>query len=375
MAATSRQVEPARVAEPGEGISLEELQLASRNHAMPAEALRDELTPAGLHYVLCHYDIPAVDPATWRLRLDGAVERALELDLQALQSMPSRTVRVTMECAGNGRAALAPRPVSQPWLSGAVGTAEWTGVPLADLLRDAAPTSGAVEVAFTGADHGFERGVEQDYERALPLGDALADDVLVAYAMNGAPLPVQHGFPVRLVVPGWYGMAHVKWLVQVRVLDRPYDGYQNTVAYRLRQEPEDPGDPVSRIEPRALLLPPGDPDFLTRERILRPGRVTLSGRAWSGWGPVVAVSVSTDDGDTWREAEVESAAETAAGQQDHRWAWRRFTLAWDATPGTHVLRARATDSTGREQPIVPQWNLGGFANNADQPVVVLVLDS
>ncbi|SES17104.1 Mo-co oxidoreductase dimerisation domain-containing protein [Pedococcus cremeus] len=379
MAATSRQVEPARVAEPGEGISLEELALASRNHAMPAEALRDELTPAGLHYVLCHYDIPAIDPATWRLRLDGCVERALELDLQALQSMPSRTVRVTMECAGNGRAALAPRPVSQPWLSGAVGTAEWTGVPLADLLRDAAPTSGAVEVAFTGADHGFERGVEQDYERALPLGDALADDVLVAYAMNGAPLPVQHGFPARLVVPGWYGMAHVKWLVQVRVLDRPYDGYQNTVAYRLRQEPEDPGDPVSRIEPRALLLPPGDPDFLTRERILRPGRVTLSGRAWSGWGPVVAVSVSTDDGDTWREAEVESAVEaeveTAAGQQDHRWAWRRFTLAWDATPGTHVLRARATDSTGREQPIVPQWNLGGFANNADQPVVVLVLDS
>ena len=378
MAVTSRQVEPARVAEPGEGISLEELQLAGRNHAMPAEALRDELTPAGLHYVLCHYDIPAVDPDAWRLRLEGCVERPLELDLPALRSMPSRTVRVTMECAGNGRAALAPRPVSQPWLSGAVGTAEWTGVPLADVLREAMPTSGAVEVAFTGADHGFERGVEQDYERALPLGDAVGGDVLVAYEMNGAPLPVQHGFPARLVVPGWYGMAHVKWLVQVRVLDQPYDGYQNAVAYRLRQEPEDPGDPVSRMEPRALLLPPGDPDFLTRERILRPGPVTLSGRAWSGWGPVEAVAVSTDDGDTWVDAqvevEVESAAEPEAGQDDHRWAWRRFTLAWDATPGTHVLRARATDSTGREQPIAPRWNLGGFANNADQPVVVHVLE-
>jgi DMSO/TMAO reductase YedYZ molybdopterin-dependent catalytic subunit len=380
MAVTSRQVEPARVAGPGEGISLEELQLAGRNHAMPAEALRDELTPPGLHYVLCHYDIPAVDPASWRLRVDGCVERPIELDLEALRSMPSRTVQVTMECAGNGRAELAPRPISQPWLSGAVGTAEWTGVPLTDLLREAMPASGALEVAFTGADHGFERGVEQDYERALPLGDALGGDVLVAYEMNGAPLPVQHGFPARLVVPGWYGMAHVKWLVRVRVLDQPYDGYQNAVAYRLRQEPEEPGDPVTRIEPRALLLPPGHPDFLTRERILRPGPVTLSGRAWSGWGPVVAVAVSTDDGDTWAEAALEAEVGTGAEKdgearpQERGWAWRHFTMPWDATPGTHVLRVRATDSTGREQPIVPRWNLGGFANNADQPVVVHVLD-
>ncbi len=367
MAVTPSQLEPARVAEPGEGISLEELLLAGRNHAMPAEALRDDLTPPGLHYVLTHYDMPAVDPATWRLRLEGRVERPLELDLDALRSMPSHTVRVTLECAGNGRAALAPRPVSQPWLAGAVGTAEWTGVPLKDLLRDAAPTREAVDVAFTGADHGFERGLEQDYERGLPLADALADDVLVAYEMNGAPLPVQHGFPVRLVVPGWYGMAHVKWLVSIQVLDHPYDGYQNVVGYRVRQEPEEAGDPVTRIEPRALLLPPGDPDFFTRERILRPGHVTLTGRAWSGWGPVESVAVSADDGDTWTEAEVEAG--------EHRWAWRRFTLGWDATPGRHVLRARATDDTGREQPLVPRWNLGGFTNNADQPVVVHVLDA
>ena len=367
MAVTPSRLEPGRVAGPGEGISLEELLLASRNHAMPQEALRDDLTPPGLHYVLTHYDIPAVDPATWRLRLDGCVDRPLELDLESLRSMPAHTVRVTLECAGNGRAALAPRPVSQPWLAGAVGTAEWTGVPLADLLRDASPAGQAVDVAFTGADHGFERGIEQDYERALSLADALADDVLVAYEMNGAPLPPQHGFPVRLVVPGWYGMAHVKWLVHIRVLDQTYDGYQNAVGYRLRQEPDEPGDPVTRIEPRALLVPPGDPDFLTRERILRPGPLTLVGRAWSGWGSVVAVSVSTDDGDTWTEAEVEPG--------DHRWAWRRFSLPWTATPGTHVLRARARDDTGREQPLAPRWNLGGFTNNADQPVVVHVLDA
>ena len=141
--------------------------------------------------------------------------------------MPSRTVRVTLECAGNGRAALSPRPVSQPWLTGAVGTAEWTGVPLADLLRDAQPTAAAVDVVFTGADHGFDHGVEQDYERGLPLAEALADDVLLAYEMNGAPLPLQHGRPLRLVVPGWYGMAHVKWLRRITVIDHAYDGYQN----------------------------------------------------------------------------------------------------------------------------------------------------
>ena len=231
---------PARIAEPGEGVGLDELLLASRNHAMPAEAMREDLTPPGLHYVLTHYDIPHVDAASWRLRVEGCVDHPLDLDLEALQARPSRTVRVTLECAGNGRAGLTPRPVSQPWLTGAVGTAEWTGVPLADLLRDASPTPQAVDVVFTGADHGFERGIEQDYERGLSLADAGADDVVLAYQMNGAPLPVQHGFPVRLVVPGWYGMAHVKWLRRIRLLDRAFDGYQNAVGYRLRQEPDEP---------------------------------------------------------------------------------------------------------------------------------------
>lgn len=364
MAVTPSRVQAGQLAGPDEGISIEELRLASRNHAMPAEVLRDDVTPLGLHYVLSHYDLPAVDPATWRLRLGGTVERPFELDLESLRSRPARTVRVTLECAGNGRAALTPRPLSQPWLNGAVGTADWTGVPLADLLQEAGPTADAVSVAFTGADHGFEGGLEQDYERGLSLAEALADDVLVAYEMNGSPLPVQHGFPVRLVVPGWYGMTHVKWLVRIRVLDHPYDGYQNVVGYRLRQEADEPGEAVTRIEPRALLQPPGHPDFFTRERILRPGPVTLTGRAWSGWAPVVAVAVSTDDGRRWTEAEVEPS--------DHRWAWRRFSSPWRATPGTHVLRVRATDGTGRRQPLEPRWNRGGFTNNADQPVVVHV---
>lgn len=355
---------PARLAEPDEGISLEELGLAARNHAMPLEALRYDVTPPGLHYVLVHYDIPMVDADTWSLSIRGHLEHPVTLDLETLQAMPRHTVRVTLECAGNGRAHLAPRPVSQPWLTGAVGTADWTGVRLADLLGDAAPTAAAVDVAFTGADHGTERGVEDDYRRGLALHDAMADDVLLAYEMNGQPLPPQHGYPVRLVVPGWYGMAHVKWLRDIEVLDAPFDGFQNTVSYRVRTEPEEEGTPVTRIEPRALLAPPGFPDFMTRTRVARPGEHLLEGRAWSGWGGITRVEVSVDGGATWWDAEVEPAGSA--------YAWQRFTTTWHADEGEHVLMARATDDTGRSQQLEPAWNRGGFSNNAPEAVRVLV---
>jgi DMSO/TMAO reductase YedYZ molybdopterin-dependent catalytic subunit len=305
-----------------------------------------------------------VTAADWSLTVGGAVATPLRLGLEDLEAMPMHTVRVTLECAGNGRAQLTPRPVSQPWLTGAVGTAEWTGVPLAQLLRDAEVAAEAVDVVFTGADHGLERGVEQDYQRALPLREALAADVLVAVAMNGAPLPPQHGFPARLVVPGWYGMAHVKWLRDVSVLDRTFEGFQHT-AYRLRQEAAEEGEPLTRIAPRALLQPPGFPDFMSRHRVVEAGRVVLTGRAWSGWGPVTRVEVSTDGGTTWADALLHATA--------GRWAWRAFELTWQAEPGEHLLRVRAHDASGRVQPGAPPWNRGGFANNADEGVPVTVL--
>jgi DMSO/TMAO reductase YedYZ molybdopterin-dependent catalytic subunit len=353
----------ARVADPGEGISHDELRLAARNHALPAEALQWDVTPVGLHYVLVHYDIPAVDPATWRLHVDGGAGSTVELTLADLDAMPRTTRRVTLECAGNGRALLDPRPVSQPWLTGAVGTAEWTGVRLVDLLDRVDLRPDAVDVLFRGADHGTERGEEQDYERALPLDEARRDEVVVATQMNGAPLPVQHGFPARLVVPGWYGMAHVKWLTHVEVLDHTFEGYQHR-AYRLRQHADDPGVPVTRMLPRALLRPPGFPDFMTRERVLPAGNVRLTGRAWSGCGEVTRVEVSTDGGATWCDADLEPSA--------GRHAWRAFGLDWDALPGDHLLRARATDDTGEVQPVDPAWTRGGFANNGDDAVPVHV---
>jgi DMSO/TMAO reductase YedYZ molybdopterin-dependent catalytic subunit len=362
---------PSRLAEAGEGISAEELQLAARNHGLPLEALRYDVTPVGLHYLLIHYDIPELDAETHTLTIDGLVDRPLTLDLAALRERPRVTHRVTLECAGNGRALLEPRPVSQPWLVEAVGTAEWTGTPLAPLLREAGIDPAAVDVVFTGADHGIERGIEQDYQRGLPVPDALREEVLLAYEMNSAPLLPQHGAPLRLVVPGWYGMAHVKWLRRITVLDREFDGYQNAAAYRLRQRPDEPGTPVTRIEPRALVRPPGFPDFMSRVRAVRPGRCPLEGRAWSGHAPVTRVEVTTDGGETWADATLEPAGDGAEGQ----WAWRRWRYDWTATPGQHRLSARATDASGRTQPVEQPWNRGGFANNLVQRVEVVVLDA
>ena len=194
------------------GISLDELRLAARNHAMPLEALRWPITPAGLHYLLVHYDVPIVDPTAWRLEIGGAVERPLTLTLDDLRARPAIELTVTMECAGNGRALLPdPRPQSQPWLAEAIGTGAWTGTPLAPILAEAGLDDDAVEVVFSGLDQGVEGGEIQQYERSLPVEEALREDVLLAYGMNGGPLLAQHGFPLRLVVPGWYGMTHVKW--------------------------------------------------------------------------------------------------------------------------------------------------------------------
>ncbi|MCV2488911.1 sulfite oxidase [Geodermatophilus sp. YIM 151500] len=356
----------ARIAEPGEGIGLDELALATRNHGMPLEALRYDVTPPGLHYVLVHYDIPATEAATWELEITGAVERPLRLSLADLTARPSVTSRVLLECAGNGRARYEPRPVSQPWLLEAVGTAEWTGTPLAPLLEEAGVSPRAVDVVFTGADHGVERGVEQDYARGLPLAEAMRPETLLVHAMNGAPLPPQHGAPLRLVVPGWYGMAQVKWLRRIEVLDRPFDGFQNATAYRLKADADDGGVPVTRIRPRALLAPPGWPDFMTRERFVHAGPVPLTGRAWSGRAPLTSVEVSTDGGATW------AAAELAPADPAHPFAWRAWRFEWTARPGSAELVVRAADAEGG-QPVEQEWNRQGMANNLVQRVPVTVL--
>jgi sulfane dehydrogenase subunit SoxC len=345
-----------------EGITAVELRLAARNHGLPLEALRHPITPAGLHYLLIHYDIPSVDAETFRLEVTGAVERPLSLSLDELKRRERVSLPITFECAGNGRALLAPRPLSQPWLTEAVGTAEWAGTPLRGLLDEAGVGDSAVEALFTGLDHGVEGGTHQSYERSLSLADT--ESALLAYEMNGAPVPPQHGFPLRLVVPGWYGMTNVKWLARITLLEEPFAGFQQAVAYRMYGADGEPGDPVTRMVPRSLMVPPGVPDFLTRERHLEPGPVTLIGRAWSGFGPIERVEVSTDGGATFGAAELDEALGDAA--------WTGWRFHWDAAAGAHVLCSRATDAAGNRQPLEPPWNLKGYANNAVERISVAV---
>ncbi|HWT23428.1 MAG TPA: sulfite oxidase [Solirubrobacteraceae bacterium] len=345
----------------------EEVALALRNPGMPLEALRHPVTPIGMHYVLVHFDVPLLDATTHELVVDGRVRTPLRLSLEELRARPAVSMPVMLECAGSGRAHLAPRPVSAPWHDEAVGCAEWTGTPLRAVLADAGVLDGAVEVLFTGRDRGVDQGVEQDYQRSLPVAEALQDDVLLAYAMNGEPLPPSHGFPLRLIVPGWYGMASVKWLSRVTVLAEPFEGVQQTVLYRFRRTEDDPGSPVTRQKPHALMAPPGIPEFLSRIRHVRAGRTLVEGRAWSGRGAVTRVEFSADGGRTWADATL--------GERLGPHAWTAWAYEWRATePGEYELCVRATDASGETQPLdaAEAWNLGGYGVNAVQRVTVRV---
>lgn len=349
--------------EPTEGpLTFEELQLATRNRGIPLEALRYDVTPTGLHYLLVHFDIPAIDPAAWRLRIGGRVRNPLELSLENIRALPRRTITVTLECAGNGRARLNPRPLSQPWLVEAVSTAEWTGTPLGAALEGAGLEKDVVGIVFTGADRGVQGDEEHYYARSLTVAEAMRPDVLLAYEMNGRPLEPQHGFPLRLIVPGWYGMTSVKWLTSIEAVARPFGGFQQAEAYRYQRDADDPGEPVTRMRVRALMIPPGIPDFYTRRRLLGRGLVTLSGRAWSGEAAVTRVEVDVDG--EWAEARLDAPL--------GEFAWRGWSFEWHATPGEHELACRATDAAGNVQPTEQPWNYQGMGNNLVQRIAVAV---
>jgi sulfane dehydrogenase subunit SoxC len=345
----------------------EEVWLALRNHGMHLEGLRYPITPIGMHYLLIHFDIPLIDPAAYELEIGGSVHTPLRLTLDEIRARPARTMPVAMECGGNGRAHLSPRPISVPWYEEAIGCAEWTGTPLRAILGEAGVREGTVEIVFSGYDRGVDDGVEHAYERSLPLEEALRDDVLLAYAMNGAPLPPQHGFPLRLMVPDWYGMASVKWLRSITALDEPFSGVQQAIKYRYKRSENDPGTPVTRKRPRALMIPPGIPDFLSRTRHVQAGRTLIEGRAWSGFGPVERVEFSPDGGRTWEDTEL--------GEPLGPHTWRLWSYEWDARePGEYELCVRATDASGNTQPTDGHetWNYGGYGINAVQRVPVVV---
>ena len=342
----------------------EEVRLANRNHGIHLEALRHDVTPAGMHYLLIHFDVPYVaEPEAWTLSIGGLVAQPCTLKLSDISALPQRTLRVTLECAGNGRSLASPRWPSMPWGDCAVGTAEWTGTPLKLLLKRAGLLTSCRDIVFTGADRGFD-GVEHDYARSLSPAMAMHDDVLLVTAMNGQPLLPQHGAPLRLIVPGWYGMASVKWLTGIEAIDHAFQGQQQVGTYVYKQAKDDVGTPVTTLRVKSLMVPPGLPDWYTRRRALETGPITVFGRAWSGAGVPIRRVEFACDGD-WQDAQLDAPVTS-------QYAWRGWHCQWNATPGDHVLMCRATDAEGEIQPIEQRWDRAGFGNNMTQRVDVLV---
>ena len=312
------------------------------------------LVPNALFYVRNHFGIPDLDAGSWRLAVGGLVGRRLSLDLDRLRAMPSATAVVTLECAGNGRGGFEPPAPGEQWGLGAVSTAEWTGVPLSEVLDRAGVQPAAQEVVFRGADSGYVDGYRGRvrFERSLPVGQLGQAGALLAYAMNGEELPPHHGFPLRLVVPGWYAVASVKWLTQIQLAGRPFRGYFQADRYHIG------GKPLSLQRVRSLITEPAP------GRTVEPGDTVIRGLAWSGAAPIARVEVRVDDA-PWRSA-------TLAGEH-RRHSWQPWELsARLAGPGNITIRARATDLAGQTQPDQPQWNPLGYANNAIHEVRLAV---
>lgn len=348
--------------------SAAETTLAFRNHGMQAELLREAITPLGAHFLLIHFDVPQLEAENYSLAVGGRVRNPARVTLSDLKARRVVTQAVTMECAGTGRSTLRPRAVYVPWAKEAIGTYQWTGTPLRPLLEEAGLLDDAVEVLFTGWDTGIDLGVEHAFERSLPIAEAMRDEVMLAWAANGQPLLPQHGFPLRLIVPSWYGMTSVKWLRAITVLNRPFEGIQQAKVYRYQKVKGEKGIPVQRKRVNSVMVPPGIPDLITRHRFIAPGRHILRGTAWSGGGRITRVDVSTDGGRRWRAATLKPISED-------RYAWTQWQAEWDvAQAGDYVLLCRAHDETGAIQPLDPNapWNRQGMGANGVQRVAVTV---
>lgn len=314
------------------------------NLEMPFGNLRDFLVSNEQFYVRNHFPQPRLEARDWRLRVEGLVRQPLELTYDDLRKMSSRTVPALLECAGNGRSFLEPKAKGVQWDRGAVGTAEWTGVPLKAILQRAGLKSGAAEVVFEGADQGEVADLAGPihFARAVPLAKAQRD-VLLAHRMNGAELPPSHGFPVRALVPGWYGVSSVKWLSRIVVTDQPFRGYFQSVDYTYWDRPYGGSVPIQRpiteLSVKAQIARP-----VGREVVPAGKPYRVFGAAWTGEADVERVEVSTDGGRTWNPARLLG--------KPVRFAWRLWEYDWNvpSRSGRATLLARATDSKGRQQP-------------------------
>lgn len=320
------------------------------NYGIPAELQTSFITPGAIFFVRSNGPVPEIDASQWRLKVDGLVDKPLSLSLDDLKAFPAVTMTAFLECAGNSRTGFRPAAEGTPWLNDAVSNATWTGTPLRDVLDAAGIHDGTVDVVSQGADF-------DDMKRGLPVANALDPNTLLVWEMNGEPLTVPHGAPVRLLVPGWGGIASTKWLASLTVIDHPVAGLYNAVNYVMISETGEKLTPVREMPPKSIIVDPLDGASLST------GEQAIRGFAWSGFGAIKTVAVSIDDGD-WVEAGID--------EQAGRFSWVQFSCSWNPEPGAHRIRVRATDERELTQPERANWNAKGYQMNAIQAINVAV---
>ena len=336
------------------------------DYETPVALLDSWITPVEHFYVRSHLPIPpALDGAAWTLQVEGEVATPSMLTLDEIRRMPATTLTVTLECAGNGRAFFDPPVAGVQWGKGAVGTARWTGARMADVLKRAGIRDTGKFVLMNGADRPL--GSMQDFVRQIPIAKAMHPDTLIAYEMNGQPIPPVHGFPLRAIIPGWEGAYAMKWLTALRVVDREFDGFWVATAYRYPIKHVAPGAvvdpkdmaPLTGLAVKSLITKPLD------AAVVAPGKLDVAGFAWAGDNSIARVDVSVDNGATWQAARL-------TGENAH-YTWRRFETQIDAPRAeSYLIMSRATDSTGRTQPMMPRWNPSGYLWNAPDSVRIEV---
>ena len=336
------------------------------DYESPVALLDSFITPVEHFYVRSHLPVPpGLDGATWTLAIDGEVNSPVSMSLDEIRKLPSTTITMTLECAGNGRAFFDPPVAGIQWAKGAVGTARWAGVRLAEVLKRAGAKSTARFVYMNGADRPL--GTMPDFVRQLPIEKAAHPDTILAYDMNGQPITPLHGFPLRAIVPGWEGAYSIKWLTSLRLADRESDSFWVVTGYRYPTKRVAPGStvdpkdmaPLTGLVVKSLITRPLD------GAAVGPGKVDVAGFAWAGETDISRVDISTDHGASWQQARL-------VGEQA-KYAWRRFEFTFEASrPESYLILSRATDSQGRAQPMAPPWNPSGYLWNAPDSVRIEV---
>ena len=322
----------------------------------PVSLLNTFITPNDAFYVRSHMPIPQVDTAAFSLKVGGEVNSPLTLSVDEIKKLPATTVTVTLECAGNGRAFFQPAVAGIQWEKGAVSTARFTGARMADVLKKAGVRTGGINVEMHAADR--PPGTMPAFVRQVPMAKAMHPDTLVAYAMNGEPIPLVHGAPLRAIIPGWEGAYCIKWLNSLNVIAKDSDSFWVATGYRYPTRRVAPGGAVDAKDMAPLT------GLVVKSLITTPangasqavGKVMVGGFAWAGEDDIKAVDVSIDNGATWRPARL-------TGEQA-RYAWRGFAFDFNAPrPESYLILSRATDSKGNVQPAVSQWNPSGYLWN------------